>query len=72
MGSSESKSEEKTVDATGNVNNNVVIGGRVDIYSLDIIILLGIICILKIIEFVYFIYNKHYKKMKKRFNVQSA
>lgn len=70
MGTSESKHEEKTVDATGNVNNNVVIGGPVDVYSLDIVILLGIICFLKITEFIYFIYTKHYRNMKKRINQQ--
>lgn len=66
MGSSESKEEHKTVDTTGNVNNNLVIGGEVDVFSIEIVILLGIICAIKIIEFVYFLYNQKYKKIKKR------
>lgn len=67
MGSSESREEKKTVDSTGTVNNNVVVNGEVDIYSTEIVILLGIICALKVIEFIYFIYQRHYKNIKKRF-----
>lgn len=67
MGSTESKQEEhKTIDATGNVNNNVVIGGQVDVFSLEIVVLLGIICVIKLIEIVYFLYSKCYQRMKKR------
>lgn len=73
MGSSESKPEQKTVDTTGNVNNNVVIGrvsGEVDVYSVEIVILLGIICAIKLIEFIYFIYQRHYHKIKRHVNDQ--
>lgn len=66
MGSSESKTDAKAVDTTGNVNNNVVINDQVNVYSTEIIVLLGLICILKIIEFIYFIYTKHYHNLKKR------
>lgn len=67
MGLFTSKSEKKTVDSTGTVNNNVVIGGEVDVFSVEIVVLLGIICIIKMIEFIYFIYNRHYRRMKKHF-----
>lgn len=66
MGASESKKEHKTVDTTGNVNNNLVIGGQVDVFSIEIIVLLGIICIIKTIELIYFLYSKNYHRMKKR------
>lgn len=66
MGASESKEEHKTVDTTGNVNNNVVIGGQVDVFSIEVVVLLGIICIIKMIELIYFVYSKIYHRMKKR------
>lgn len=65
MGGSTS-SEKKTVDSTGAVNNNVVVNGEVDVSSFEIIILLGIICAIKIMEFIYFIYRRHYQNVKKR------
>lgn len=68
MGGSKSK-ETKSIDSNGQVNNNVVIGkvdGEVDITSAEIMILLGIICLIKIMEFIYFIYRRHYQNVKKR------
>lgn len=67
MGSTESKQEEhKQIDATGNVNNNVIIGGEVDVFSVEIVVLLGIICIIKMIEIVYFLYTRCYHRMKRQ------
>lgn len=63
MGSSDSK----TAETTGTANNSVIINGQVSVFGIEIIVLLGIICALKIIEFIYFIYNKYYQRMKKRF-----
>lgn len=70
MGSSQSTKETKTIDTTGNVNNNVVINDQVNIYSQEITGLLAVICVLKIIEFIYFIYTKHYRHIKKHINTQ--
>lgn len=67
MGSSPSKVESKVVDATVNVNNNVVIQEEVDVYSDEIVILLGIICVIKVIELLLAIYNNYTRKMKKRY-----
>lgn len=64
--SSKTETEEKVVDTTGNVNNNVVINGQVDVVSMEIVTLLWIICALKVIEFIYFLYTKCYRNMKKR------
>lgn len=72
MGGSESK-ESKVIESAGHVNNNVLIGkvtGEVDVYSIEIVILLGIICAIKIIEFIYFIYRRHYQNIKKHVNDQ--
>lgn len=68
MGGSESK-QTKAIDTNGQVNNNVVIGkfdGEINVYSIEIVVLLGIICLIKIIEFVYFVYRRHYQNIKKR------
>lgn len=67
-----SSSEKKTVDSTGTINNNVVVNGEVDVTSLEIIILLGIICAIKIMEFIYFIYRRHYQNVKKRVSTQNV
>lgn len=71
MGSNTS-TEKKTVDSTGTVNNNVVVNGEVDVTSLEIVILLGIICAIKIMEFIYFIYKRNYHNIKKRASTQSV
>lgn len=65
MGGS-SSTEKKAVDTTGGVNNNIVVNGEVDVSSDEVVILLGIICAIKIMEFVYFIYRRHYQTIKKR------
>lgn len=67
-----SSSEKKTVDSTGTINNNVVVNGEVDVTSLEIVILLGIICAIKIMEFIYFIYKRHYQNVKKRVSTQNV
>lgn len=66
MGHSESKEEKKTIDSTGSVNNNVVVNGEVDVNSMEVIILLGVICAIKIFEFIYFLYRRHYRNIKRR------
>lgn len=58
-----SKSEDKTIDSAGEVNNNIVVGGGME---LEIVIILSIMCFLKIVEFVYFVYIRHYRRMKRR------
>lgn len=67
MGGSDSKPA-KTIESSGHVNNNVVIGkvsGEVDVYSTELVVMLGIICIIKILEFVYFVYRRHYQSIKR-------
>lgn len=66
--SSEQKTENKVVDATGNVNNNVVIQDTVAIHNVEIIGLLYIIAGIKLIEFIYFIYRQHNRSIKKKYN----
>lgn len=61
-----SSTEKKAVDTTGGVNNNIVVNGEVDVNSDEVIILLGIICAIKIMEFIYFVYRRHYQNIKKR------
>lgn len=76
MGSSESKEEKKTVDATGQVNNSIVLEEGIDIKNVEIVILLYVICIIKILELVIYIYRWHNSKIKKKYssskNQQSA
>lgn len=66
MGLFSSDENTKAIDQTSTVNNNVSVNGEVDVYSIEIVVLLGIICALKIIEFIYFIYQRHYRNVKKR------
>lgn len=67
MGLFSSKSEDKTIDTNGNVNNNVVVEESVNIYSFEIIALLTIICIIKIIELACYLYVRHEKKIKRKY-----
>lgn len=72
MGSGPSQEEVKTVDSTGQVNNNVVVAfgalqKTVDNSSVEIIILLLILCVIKILEFASYVYVTHIRKMKKKY-----
>lgn len=68
MGSTESKDETKTVDSTGEVNNNLVIQeSTTNKGGFQIVIPLYIICGIKILELFIFIYKFQQKKMKKKY-----
>lgn len=66
--------EEKTIDTTGQVNNNIVLQLErdVDYFGTGITIMLLIICIVKGFELFYFIYKEHNKKLKKRYTPNQA
>lgn len=70
MGSWFSKNEkiQKTVEATGQVNNNIILEDSVTIHNTEIIILLYVIAVVKVCEFIVFLYNTHTKRLKRRFN----
>lgn len=68
MGGGESKEETKTIDTTGNVNNNVVIQESVPIHNEEMKILLYVICVVKIIQFIFFIYKFQVRRLKKKYN----
>lgn len=67
MGSSQSQQETKTIESTGHVNNNAVIQETEDVYSMEIVILLSILCALKILEIGIFLYSKYKQQMKKKY-----
>lgn len=73
MGSWFSKNEEihKTVESTGQVNNNVIVEDSVTIHNTEIIILLYVIAIVKVFEFVVYLYSTHTKRMKRKYQNQS-
>lgn len=68
MGGTTSHEEKKTVDSTGEVNNNVVVQETVDVYSSEMVILLSILCILKIIELGCYLYTTHNRNLKKKYS----
>lgn len=63
--------EEKHVENTGGVTNKVIIGNKVDVINIELLVLVGIICAIKIFEAINYIYRRHYQGIKKRF-VQSV
>lgn len=54
-------------ETTGSLTSNVHINDRVDVASIEILVLLAIICGIKIFELISFIYRKHYRDIKRRF-----
>lgn len=58
--------EEKHTENSGGVTNKVVIGNKVDIINVEMLVLLGIICGIKVFEVICYIYRRHYQGMKKR------
>lgn len=61
--------ENKNIDTAGQVNNNVVISNEepIDIKSIELILLVGIICAIQICKFVHCLYAMNQRKMKKRY-----
>lgn len=73
MGSWFSKSsEEKKVDATGQVNNQIQISDTVNVYSIEIVILLLGILLIKIFEVACYIYVNHNRRLKKKYSANST
>lgn len=64
------QSTQKTIDSSGEVNNNVVIN-EPDAQSsqlFQLVVISWTICVIKIIEFLLFVYNRHQKQLKKKYN----
>jgi hypothetical protein len=61
--------EEKQVESTGEINNTVVLAPdqSFNLQNTEIIVFLGIICLIKIIEFIIFLYKTHKKNLKKKY-----
>lgn len=61
--------DSKVIDTAGQVNNYVVVTNaeRIDVKSIELIILEGIICFIQIVKFIHCLYAKNQKKFKKRY-----
>lgn len=71
MGGSSSTEEQKEVDATGTINNNIVLKNtdtwNASSNQFETFILIAIICGIKILELLLFIYFKHRRGLKKSY-----
>lgn len=65
--SSSKKETVKTLDSTGQVNNNVIIHDDVKFQNMEMLVLLYVITIVKIIGLVLYIYKQHKKKLRREF-----
>lgn len=75
MGTQQSHDDRKTVDAAGEVINNVIVQEPVAVHGTDkVVILLTILCILKSISLIMYIYGCFVKQLKKKYmgNTQNA
>lgn len=60
-------SEEETLKSTGEVNNNVFVSNPVNIESGKMVTLLGIICVVKVLEFLYICFKAYQRGQKKKY-----
>lgn len=60
-------STDKKVDQTGEVNNNITVEATVDATSLEIVVLLSIICVIKVLEFIYLVFKAYNRGLKKKY-----
>lgn len=67
MGSGESKTETKNVEASGLVNNSMVLNTSEEKYGVAYLVLLSILCGIKTLEFLIFLYIKYNATMKKKY-----
>lgn len=65
MGSEPSKEENKTVDASGVINNTFVTNDKIQIHNQEIVLLLAIIATVQLIQLGIYCYTQHVKKIKK-------
>lgn len=65
---------EASVKAEGAINNVLVtaVQDSVEIESKEIVILLGIMCSIKVVEFLYFIYSRHVGGIRKKYGERGA
>lgn len=66
-GKSSTHDENKTVDATGVVNNNLILNEKINIYSVELVVLMSIICVLKAIKLGLTIYLSMKRNIKKTY-----
>lgn len=59
--------ENKKVETTGNISNNVVLEGPIDIVNTELLTMIGVICMVKIVELMYLCFRTYQKSMKKRY-----
>lgn len=59
-------SEEQTLDSTGEVNNNIVLGNSSD-NSSKLITLVNLLCIMEAIKLGYILYSNYRRYMKKKY-----
>lgn len=72
-GSDSNLKEDKKVDNNGSINNVILAEDQsVNIYSIELIVLIGILVVLRIIEFAYFIYRKCQKSMKRKYTTNNC
>lgn len=60
-------SEEQTLESTGEVNNNVIVGNSVDVKSDEIVTLLTIIAVVKVVELLYIGVRSYQRHLKKKY-----
>jgi hypothetical protein len=65
-------SEEQTLESTGEVNNNVIVGNPVDVENEEIVFLLSVICILKLLEFGYICFKAYNRSVKRKYQNQTT
>lgn len=58
------KTSKTTVDSQGQINNNVIVQDHIEILA-DSRILLGVLILLKILEFLYIIFRDYSRRIKK-------
>lgn len=72
MGGKQSVEEQKAVDTTGHVNNNVVVGAM-ETHSTILTIIaveLGIVCLIGFVQLLIYTHCNHLKNLKKRYAKQ--
>lgn len=74
MGAKPTHTENKNVDSTGAINNNIVLkkDDKINIVNFEIVVLLTIICVIKIVELACYIYYKHRRGLKKAYGNKSG
>lgn len=72
MGGKSSTEDKKENESSGNCNNNIIVKDTVNVYSVELIVIGGLLLLAQVLQLVLYIYYKHHRKLKNKYLQKGA